>query len=279
MKNHFVSAALGRVCAAVGFALFAGAPIAHAQTVNAPVLINGDDGPGPQNAPVRSRTVAEVTNALTRGAGGAYVVSDGTVGRLPALLPGETTTPANIEKQITDLVANLPKGTTWAKLYLPAPANAKRGYNGDDVAAYAQAQSRLVGPVGAAPPVGMVEILGQKVPEAKAQDFIAGLNLKPVYLITNPRAASPSGFGLTMDASKWAAMSPDEQKAFTNQQAAMLAQMEPGARNQMMQQNMMIFGQFMQNATPEQRQSMVQSMMQMGGNIRVMQGGTPPPAP
>ena len=268
-----------------GFALLSlaacGTMPVFAQTVTAPVLVNGDDAPAApasQNAPVRKRTASDVAAALTRGAGGAFVVTDSTVGPLPAALPGEETTPANVEKQIESLVAALPKGTTWAKLYLPAPASTRRGFNGDDVAAYATAQSRLVGPVGAAPPAGMVEIMGQKVPTDKAQDFIAGLNLKPVYLITNPRAATPSGFGLTMDASKWAAMTPDQQKAFTAQQAQALAQMEPAARNQMMQQNMMIFGQFMQSATPEMRQSMLQGMMQMGGGIRVMQGnGAPPP--
>lgn len=263
---------------------------AHAQkTVSAPVLINGDDEPAAagggakrqQNAPVRTRTVAEVAAAMTRGATGSFVVADSSVGRIPAPLPADATTPENVEQQIEALVAQLPKGTTWAKLYLPAPASVRRGYNGDDVAAYALAQSKLVGPVGAVAPPGLVEIMGQKVPQAKAQDYIAGLNLKPVYLITNPRAAAPGGFGLTMDASKWAAMSPAEQKAFTAQQANSLAQMDPAARQQMMQQNFMIFAQYMQQASPQDRQSMMQGMMGQNGNviIRTMPGGGPPPAP
>ena len=265
---------------------------AHAQqgTVSAPVLVQGDREPAAaaggnrrQNAPVRTRTVADVATALTRGANGAFVVADSSVIALPAPLPQEATTPENLQKQIEALVSTLPKGTTWAKLYLPSPLNVRRGYNGDDVAAYALAQSKLVGPVGAAMPPGTVEIMGQKVPQDKADAFIAGLNLKLVYLITNPRTAAPSGFGLTMDASKWAAMSPAERQEFTRQQAASLSQMDPAARNQMMQQNMMIFAQFMQNASPQERQSMIQGMMGPGGSgniiIRTMPGSGPPPAP
>lgn len=261
--------------------------VAHAQqgTVSAPVLIQGDGADAGetrrQNAPVRTRTVADVASALTRGANGAFVVADSSVTALPAPLPQEATTPENLQKQVEALVSTLPKGTTWAKLYLPAPLSVRRGYNGDDVAAYALAQSKLVGPVGAVLPPGTVEIMGQKVPQEKADAFIAGLNLKMVYLITNPRTAAPSGFGLTMDASKWAAMSPAERQEFTRQQANSLSQMDPAARNQMMQQNMMIFAQFMQNASPQDRQNMIQGMMGPGGSgnviIRTMPAGTPLP--
>ncbi len=289
-KNSFVPSLL---LAGIGAALLAVAPArAQNNTVTAPVLVQGDDAPAvagrTQNAPTRQRTVAEAAASMTRGlTGTVYVVADSTTGATPAALPIEATTPENVEKQVAALVAKLPPGTLWAKLYLPAPANARRGYNGDDVAAYALAQSKLVGPVGAALPPGTVEIMGQKLPQTKADATIADLNLKPVYLITNPRAQAPSGFGLTMDASKWAAMSPEQKQEYTRQQAASLSQMDPSARNQMLQQNMMIFAQFMQSASPDQRQSMIQGMMQgMGGQngavfIRTAPGGGPggPPMP
>lgn len=290
MPNQFTAAFVpSLLLAGLGAALFVAAPArAQNNTVTAPVLVQGDDAPAAgraQNAPTRQRTVAEAAMAMTRGLTGmVYVVADSTTGATPAALPIEPTTPENVEKQVAALVAGLPPGTLWAKLYLPAPVNTRRGYNGDDVAAYALAQSKLVGPVGAALPPGTVEILGQKLPQDKAETHIAGLNLKPVYLITNPRAQAPSGFGLTMDAGKWAAMSPEQKQEYTRQQAASLSQMDPAARNQMLQQNMMIFAQFMQSATPDQRQSMIQGMMGAGGNviIRTMPGGGPggsPPMP
>ncbi len=142
------------------------------------------------NAPNRLETrrpVAEVVQRIGEGAG-IVVLTDSTVqGLVP--LPHMKATPETVEKQITDVVEALPAGTTWAKLYVPVPANGR--WNGDTVVEYAQAQAKLVGKaVGGAIPAGNVEILGRLVPTEKAQEYITGLNLKLVYVLTNPGAKS-----------------------------------------------------------------------------------------
>ncbi len=203
------------------------------------------------------RPLSTILASMTR-ASGIDVVADGTVASTPVPLPSEAVTPENLERQIATLVAALPQGTTWAKLYLPPPAGG-RGYDGNIVADYAKAQSRLVGPVGGETPAGIVEIFGQRIPSDKAQAHIAALNLKPVYLITNPN--STSGFGLNGDPSKWSSLTPEQQKKFAQDTAAQLANMDPASRNALMQQNFMIFGQLMQQLPADQRTGLFQGMM------------------
>src|SRR3989442_11450898 len=59
---------------------------------------------------------------------GVTVLADSTVqGRLA--LPAVPATAATVEQQIAEAVRALPGGATWAKLYLPAPANG--GWSGD----------------------------------------------------------------------------------------------------------------------------------------------------
>jgi hypothetical protein len=133
--------------------------------------------PGPPTRPA-----AEVLKLLGQSAG-VVVLPDASVqGRLMTP-PGEAT-PETIEQRITEIARVLPAGTTWTKLYVPAPPNDR--WDAEVVAEYARVQARLLGTAGRPAPPGTVELLGQRVPVDKANKHIAALNLKLVYLVTNP---------------------------------------------------------------------------------------------
>lgn len=208
----------------------------------------------------KTRTCNDAVNGMSRTSG-VRVVADSTVGLLQVSTSSEATTPQNLEAQLTELVKTLPKGTTWARLYLPA--NARR-FAGDDVAAFAQAQSKLVGAFGGPATPGTLDVFGQKLPEDKAAAALQALNLVPVYLVTNPQERRP-GFGLDADSSRWGTLSPEERKAWAERQAAQLSNMNPNDLGALFQQNFQIFGSLMSRLGPEQRQSLMQSMLGPGG--------------
>ena len=125
----------------------------------------------------------EVLAAIGRKAG-LLVLAESSVGRervrkVPA---GESITPANVEQWIAWVIKQLPPGSNFAKLYLPPPPDGK-SWKGDDVIAFALAQAKLYGPVGAIHPEGIMEILSQKLSKEKAKPAIDALNLKPVYVV------------------------------------------------------------------------------------------------
>ncbi len=221
----------------------------------------------------KMRTLADVLALMSRSAG-AEVVADATVSQATVPMPAEKATPENVESQVAALAKALPRGTTWAKLYLPAPKS-RAGFNGDDVAQYAQAQARLLGTVGAPTPAGTVEILGQRVPADQAETYIAGLNLKPVYLLTNPlqsRLANASAAP-----SQWNGMTPDQRRQYAQQQASQLAGMDPAQRDALLQQSFMIFNQAMRLLPPDQAKSVLQGAMGPGQKIQMVFKGDGPP--
>nr|CAA9286575.1 hypothetical protein AVDCRST_MAG63-3998 [uncultured Armatimonadetes bacterium] len=206
-----------------------------------------------------TRPASEVFARIASGAG-ITIYTDSTVTERAAL-PTAAVTPGNVESQIAEVVKTLPEGTTWAKLYLPAPPG-NQPWKADDVAEYAFAQRRLFGPVGGIE-TGTVEILGQRVPQEKAHEVIAALNLKPVYLVTNPRLRTTAVGGNpgAVDSAQWARMSPAEQQQFARQRAAQLINADPALRKQMLQQMVtqqtperMIMREMMQQMSPQQRQ-------------------------
>jgi hypothetical protein len=200
---------------------------------------------------VRQKPLSAILTSMSRAAG-VSIVADSSVGGALVNPLATNTTPQNFENQIAELVKSLPQGTVWAKLQLPEPKG-RRDYSGDDVAAYAMAQAKLFGNVGGDTGPGEIELLGQRVTADKASNYVAGLNLKPVYLITNPSARLQGGIlGLT-DPNQWAAMSQEQKSRTIETAAQQLANMDPQARQQLMQQNMMIFGAMMRMLPPDQR--------------------------
>jgi hypothetical protein len=197
--------------------------------------------------PTGTRPAAEVLAELGRSAG-VIVLADASVqGRL-AMPPGGATA-ESIEQQIADIVRVLPAGTTWAKLYVPAPANGR--WDAATVADFARAQARQLGTtVGAPTPAGTVEILGQRMPAARAQEHIAALNLKLVYLVTNPRVQAAA-----LASVDWRRLTPEQRDLYTRQQAQRLLALDPASRVQALAQMMSS-----QHDTPEQ--ALIQNVMQ-----------------
>jgi hypothetical protein len=154
------------------------------------------------------------------------VLADASIqGRLT--MPPGGATPETIEQQITDIVRVLPPGTTWSKLYVPAPANGR--WDAEVVAEFARVQARQLGTtVGRPTPPGIVEVLGQRMPTAKANEHITALNLKLVYLVTNPQAQVALA---TMD---WRRMTLKQREARTRQQAQRILALDPARRIQML---------------------------------------------
>ncbi len=192
--------------------------------------------PAAQTAPASragTRPVADILARIGQSAG-VIAVADSSVAEERMPLPDTAATPETAEQQIDALVKALPRGTTWAKLYLPAPAGG-RPWTGDDVAAYAFAQAKLFGKVGAAP-AGAVEILGRQVPAERAKELVAELGLKPVYLVTNPsKSATPSALRAGAP-DQWQQMTRDQQRQHIQQRAAQVLNLHPAARMQVIQQ-------------------------------------------
>jgi hypothetical protein len=187
----------------------------------APTL--GQTTTAPASGRVSTRPAAEVLAQIGQSAG-VVILADSTVqARLP--VPTAAATSETVEPQIAAMVHALPAGTSWAKLYVPAPASGR--WNADDVANFARAQARLVGTVGRTAPAGMVEILGRQIPATSASQYITALNLKLVYLVTNPRAPSSADA-----AQNWAQLTPEQRMQYAQQQAERIMALDPGSRVQ-----------------------------------------------
>ena len=202
-----------------------------------------------------SRPVEAVLNDLTRDTQ-ISVIADSSVAPQVIFAPSETVTADTLEPALTNITRRLARGTQWVKLMLPELPS-KRAYKGDDVADYALAQARLFGNVGAPPPAGKVEIMGQKVTNAEAAPVVSALNLKPVYVIINPSARA-SGAG--MPAGNWGKMTPDQQKSYAMQQAQAFKNMSPAQRTEMMQQQRAVMGAVFQGMSSDERRQMFQQM-------------------
>ena len=201
--------------------------------------------------PAAQTTVRGATLTLLRAleplntrnaAAGIKIVADSTVAyeRVAASLLDETTAPdeAAIEKELSKLVRVLPSGTVWAKLYLPAPA-AGRAWKGDDVADFAFAQARLFGTVGVPASDGSIEILGKRVAKEASPPFVSGLNLKPVYLLTNTRRQMNRSNATPWSAAnqeQWGKMSSAERKQYGQEQAKWILSLPPEQQAQMLEQ-------------------------------------------
>ena len=223
--------------------------------------------------PVKTRTVKELVKTIAAGAGtGIVILVDSSVAAEKVPVPTDASTAQNFEAQLSALVDALPKGATWAKLYLPT-ADTKT-YRADDVSDYALAQSKLFGTVGAAP-AGTVEVLGKVMPADKAQPIVDALNLKPVYLVMNPKIASANAA-----TPGWATLSDDQKQTFVKTEAQKLIDGGPQAFADTMSKQMMVMGQMFSMMSPDQKQQYQQAMMEQmranGGMFGMMGGGRGP---
>jgi hypothetical protein len=126
---------------------------------------------------------------------GLTVLVDSSLGQKIVATPEVSITRDNLEEQLALLVAKLPKGAIWTRLYLPAPSLPNRPYRGDALATYVRAQAGLSGrPLrSSVPREETIEILGKRMPLAEAQAAIKSLGLSPYYVISNPNAVGRGG--------------------------------------------------------------------------------------
>ena len=134
--------------------------------------------------------------------------------------------------------------------------------SGDAVADYARALAQMVGTVGRAAPAGTVEILGRTLPADKANEYITALNLRLVYLVSNPRAQTPTTVGFNM-ASNWTQMTPAQRELYIQQQAQRVLALDPASRLQMLRG-------LMENMEISPQQALIKSVVsQMTDDERV----------
>ena len=167
---------------------------------------------------------------------GALVVADWTVAMLPLTrdLPS-----GSLDAAITAIVGLLPKGVVVKRVYIPAPKTA--ALDGDQVAALVTAQEMLAGVRMLKPLLdGEVDILGRHLTADTAAPIIAALDLKPVYLVTNPAAAKDPVqrmMAVQKDTLKaWLTMTPEQHAAAVNEQMDSLMSMDPALRAQLFAQ-------------------------------------------
>jgi hypothetical protein len=216
-----------------------------------------------------TRPAEEVLAQLGANAG-VVVLADATIfARLPVTRGAATV--EGVEQQLAELVQVLPPGTTWVKLYMPAPASGR--WNAEIVADYARAQARLLGPAtraGSRPaPPGTVEIFGRTLPADKASEYTTALNLKLVYLVTNPRPASAAlAVPGTLAAAEWSRLSPEQRDQYVQQQTQQLMRLDPATRLQALRQLMrrepmpqdMVVKSVVSQMSPEERIQFRQSL-------------------
>ncbi len=243
----------GQIGIAVFLSVFLASTVGARQTAPAPPSGSAPNNSRTAAAPATPATpTVLLTYALrdTYKSSGSVVLADSTVSyeRIPqsvlteisaaktgAASSAEATVDQRIEKGLDLLVKALPAGTIWGKLYLPAPAPG-RTWKGDDVAAFAFAQARLFGTVGAPMPDGSIEIMGKRVTKEAAPAYVAGLGLKPVYLLTNTKRQLNITSWSAASEQQWGAMSRDERKQYGEQQAAQIMALSPEERAQVLDQ-------------------------------------------
>lgn len=193
-------------------------------------------------------------------ASGVWVVADSTVGGV--LITLETRGGA-VPQVLGEILTLVPKET---QVRLTAIPNSKNLPLGDAVAQYVAAQDQLRGQkrsgyVPGAPVVvpTEIEVTGRAMSRQQAVPVMDSLELKPVYLLTNPVADPAIARALRLQADQlaaWQDMTPEQREKLADQQIAGLMNMEPAARQaffgQMMQQGTMMF-QKIQALPPDQR--------------------------
>jgi hypothetical protein len=198
-------------------------------------------------------TVAQALKAIS-DATGVIALADSNVADKRIVPPAEKATLENVEAQIAAVAEAAGRTAAWAKLYLP-PGE----YTGDDVAAFALAQSRLFGGTVGNAPSGTVEILGKAIPAARAKSYIEELNLKQVYLIASPRRSAMQ----KSIQEQWAGMNDAQRKQYARDQAKRLSNADPATLQAFMQEHMAVMRELMTSLTPDQRNQM------FGPNVKV----------
>lgn len=150
-------------------------------TFGAAPLALAQDAPPPAKQPA-PKPLREVVQTLGKTFGQTILLDSSLVAEKTSFV--STRAEETLEETLSKLVKTLPGGAAWAKVYLPEPPAGKK-YTGDAVAGYVMAQAALFGKAGETKP-GKIELLGKQVPDAEAEPMVAGLKLKPYYVLSAP---------------------------------------------------------------------------------------------
>ena len=209
----------------------------------------------------------EVAARLSRSTG-VLVLADKTVATAPVTLD----VPAGpLDAALARVAAVLPKGTVVKKALLPAPSPGGPAPDGDQVAALVAAQEALAASGGrkdpATAPGEEINVLGKRLSGDKAATVITALDLRPVYLLTNPAAADDPVQKMNaaqLDSMRlWLGMTPEQQTAVVDQQFNALMNMDPAMRQQLFSQQRQVmqgFFQRIQGLPEEQRTQFFREM-------------------
>ncbi|MGC4045895.1 MAG: hypothetical protein QM758_19055 [Armatimonas sp.] len=185
------------------------------------------------------RTVKELAAKLTKESG-FLVVADSTVANNRVSL---NTVGGPLETVLQQLLAAMPKGSLIKKAHMPSAAATSPDPNPEVVSILIQVNDALAAPMnpGTKPDPDAVIVQGRIIPKDKAADVLAALDMKPVYLLTNPqgRSATQSFANMQADIMRlWQNMTPEQRKASVERQWDDFMNMDPNARKAYMQQMM-----------------------------------------
>jgi len=220
----------------------------------------------------------EVLSQIAK-ASGVWIMADSSVGGVLVTmqLPAGTVMDA-----MTTLKPLLPETAKIRRVAIPTTEAMPLG---DTVAQYLMAQDALTRTAKretqetkGSGSIGEIEVMGQSLPLEKATPLMAGLNLTPAYLFTNPNSDTVVGKALQMQAEGlqlWMEMTPEQRAQVADSQLNNLLNMDPAARQALfgqMQQQAVGMMQKIQALPPDQRAQFWKDVT--GGR---WDGTTPPP--
>ena len=212
-------------------------------------------------------TVREAAARLTKESG-VLVVPDSTLANSRVSLQ---TIGGSLDIVLAQLLAQLPKGSQLKQSHLPSAAATAPNPNGDVVGMIIEINDALAAPLngGKKPAPGALILQGRVVPEDKAEATLLALDLKPVYLLTNPRGRDAANQFSSMQGDilrLWQTMTPEQRKSAVDKQWDDFVNMDPATRKTYMQQMM------------EQSAGVMQKIQQLPSDqLKSLFGGLMPP--
>lgn len=220
-----------------------------------------------QDKPGAKLPVREVVRRLTQSTG-RLIVADRTLANAQIALELKG---GPIDAALHRLEAALPEGAQIRKVLLPAFKPGVAPPDGDQVSALVDAQDALLGPVSGAKSLspGEHNVLGKALKEDQVKPAIDALNLKVVYLITNPRLKDDPVIQANQLQNemlrRFLSMTPEQQSAMFDQQWDSLMTMDPTMRRALLQQQLqasMGMMQKIQKMPADQRQRFMDDIRQ-----------------
>jgi hypothetical protein len=222
-------------------------------------------------------TVRELATRLTKESG-FLVVADDTLASSRVSL---TSVGGSLETVLAQLTPQLPKGSVLRRTHLPASAAIVPEPNAEVVSLIIQINDALAAPLndGARPDTDALIVQGRVVPKDRVPMVLAALDLKPVFLLTNPKAKDPSGSFASMQGDMlrlWQNMTPEQRKAAVEKQWDDFLNMDPATRKTYMQQMMeqgMGIAQKIQQLPPDQAKELFAGLIPPPGSGGAGGGG------